>query len=267
MNRDGKKFLLKVLGADGVQLLTKASEDFPELSNVFLPRIVVSWLQAAQSAEYEGRIPGLQGGVTLRKSEPGMATVGGETYVVDPAKPESLVQVAAAMAVAMGADQDPIPDTVQPEQVWKLAKSLDLLVKSKTIAWLEEESAEDEDDLEKGVDLPGKAAAPRGPEEPEAPQGQKKQPGRGGAQPGMRIMRSENFSKALLKSACSACGKSQLHPRWNTFEGCDCISALVKSEGKPRVDVSLDRQTYRITADSETILMLQEIIRDDTDLA
>ncbi len=273
MNRDAKKFLLKVLGADGVQLLAKASEQFPELSNVFLPRVIISWLQAAQSAEYGGAIPGLniRDNVCLKKNEPGSATIGGETYVVDASRPDTIVQVAAAMAVAMGADQDPIPEQVQPEQVWKLAKSLDLLVKSKTIAWLEEESSscdgdggeESPEEMEK-VDMPGKAAAPKGPEEPQGPAPQKKQPAHGNAAQGMgmRITRSENFPKDLLKNACTACGKTQLHLRWNSFCGCDCIAPLIKSE-QPRVDISLDRQTYRITADSDTILLLNEILGND----
>lgn len=270
MNREAKKFLLKVIGADGVQLLTKAAEQFPELTNVFLPRAILSWLSVAQEAEYGGKIPGLtsRDTVCLKKSEPGMATIGGETYVIDYNHPESSIQVAAALCVALGADQHPIPDGVQPEQISKLSKSLDLLVKSKVIAWLEEESssADDEDeDLEK-TNLPGKAAGPRAPEEPEAPEGQKKQPSMGGPA-GTRITRSENFPKELLKSACVACGKSQLHLRWNTFEGCDCISALVKSE-RPKVEIGLDRKTYRITADSDTILLLSEILHgDDPNLA
>lgn len=279
MNRDSKKFLLTVVGADGLQALTKASEKFPELSNVFLPRAIISWLSVCQDASYSGKIPGLHSGnfIELNKSEPGRAVIGEDAYSIDPARPETLVQVAAAIAVQLGADQNPIPEDIQPEHITKMAKSLDLLVKSKSLAWLEEETpgenhAPDEETpgehhgeesssaLEKGVDLPGKAAGPRGPEEPEKPETPKKQPSMG-VNPGFKVTRSENFSKLLLKNACAVCGKPQLHERWNTFQGCECIADLVKHE-QPKVQISLDRENYRITADSETILALEEILRE-----
>lgn len=287
MKKPAKDFLMSILGADGLQMLTKASESYPSLSSVFFPKAVLSWLDVVQKAEYRGVVPGLDNvQVRFEQNATNLSTPG-QSYTFGVQK-EDLAKTAAVLLVSFG--EDAIDQDVKQADIGKLAKSLDLLVKSKSLAWVQvseessssSEESSSEESLSEGpeqeasepevmekIDLPGKAAPAWGPKPPEAPEPQKKAPKMGTAKkpPFQSLMRTESFAKSELRRVCKTCGSPQLHKRWNILVGCNCISPLLKSE-KPMVDVSLDRETYKITGDSDTISILKELTSgDDSEMA
>lgn len=272
MKKQAKDFLVEVLGADGFQTLTKAAESHPALSAVFLPKAILGWLDVLQKAEYQGLVPGLEATIDCSATQTTLNAPSGQ-YRYGSTKSD-LAKVAAVLLVNFGEDSR-VDSSVKELELGKLSKSLDLLVKAKSVAWIQvangeessSESSESPEAIEK-TDLPGKAAAPWAPKPPQGPIPQKKAPHMGTARkpPFAGLTRSETFAKSELQRVCKTCGSPQLHKRWNVLVGCNCISGLLKME-QPSVDVSLDRSVYRIHGDSDTIAILKELVSDDSDLA
>lgn len=166
---DGRKlgFLTSVLGKEGARALSKAVERSTALGNVVLPRAIVAWLGAVPT--YEGEIPGVANTyVSFAKSESGFSgSVAIEDTMYEFAD-QPILRVAAAMAVALGADREPVDPTVRDLDLARLGKSIELLVKARMVAA----------ELAKTTEAPrhGVAAAPRKPENQEPPDAPKKQP-------------------------------------------------------------------------------------------
>jgi hypothetical protein len=92
--------------------------------------------------------------------------------------------------------------------------------------------------LDKGIEEPGKAAAPRAPLAPDAPDLASKAAltGMGQAKPAPVVSRARGFYKSELVCACPGCGQTQMRGR--QVVGCLCIADVVagaelvqKSEG------------------------------------
>src|SRR5579872_4841830 len=120
-------FLQAVMGPSGAQALAKAPA---ELAAAVMPRCILAWLGVAAPGGYEGEIPGLQGSsVQFRKAEVAgycgeFCTQPGETYTFDGA---SLFHLAGAVAVSLGTEVDPVPETAD---LVRLGKSIDAMVKA-----------------------------------------------------------------------------------------------------------------------------------------
>ncbi len=143
-----ENFLTAILGTSGAQALLKAVARNPGLETVLVPRTLVSWLNLAVRESFEGTVPGASNSyVRLTKSETGYAgavTVGDFVHTFEA---NTVLNVAAALSVSMGVRD--IPDTgIDPEQLQRLGKSLDLLVKAKAL------SEALGDDLRKAIAMP-----------------------------------------------------------------------------------------------------------------
>lgn len=174
-------FLNSAVGERGVDALTKAVERLPDLEAVILPRVAMAWLHTASDLGYEGEIPGTE---AILKADT-ISYAGREAVVRD----EFLAAV-SLLCMAAGCSDLGLPVNLEPRQVARLAKSVDLLTKTRFLKRVRElektnESSGDQSatDLEKATDLPGKAAEPRGPQAPTPPGPQQKQAGTKPQQP------------------------------------------------------------------------------------
>ncbi len=188
----GEAFLKAAVGERGVEALSKTAERLPDLEAVVLPRVAMAWLHTASDLGYEGRVPGTE---AVIKSDT-IAYGGNSTTIKD-----NFLAAVSLLCIAAGCNELAIPDRLRPSQVAYLAKSIDLLTKTrflKRVQDLEEASGGEgsqtstpgqdasqtsSGNLEKGLDMPGKAAAPRGPQAPTAAVPQTKQQGKTQAQP------------------------------------------------------------------------------------
>lgn len=234
-----KPFLDAILGTSGAQALLKAVERNPSLETVLVPRTLVAWLNLAVRESFEGAVPGAPNSyVRLTKSESGYTgavTVGDFVHTFDA---NTVLHVAAALSVSMGV-RDAIND-VGPEQLQRLGKSLDLLVRAKALSEVLG------DDLQKAtvwehlarqkeitakVELPGQAGQPGEPEPPTGPDPQKKAPAGQGSkkfQPKPAMQKRELKLRGQdLESRCRECGGQQF--REQRFQGCLCLRSLAKS--------------------------------------
>lgn len=140
-------FLEAILGTSGAQALQKAVQKNPGLETVLIPRTLVSWLNLVARDGFEGTVPGSPNSYCrLQKSETGYSgavTIGDFVHSFDA---NTVLHVAAALSVSMGARE--LPTDVSPDQLQRLGKSLDLLVKAKAI------SEALGDDLRKAREIP-----------------------------------------------------------------------------------------------------------------
>ncbi len=114
----------------------------PGLESIVLPRTVIAWLTAVSDGHC-GSIPGVPNSLlSLSKSDSnynGTAAIGDFVHSFDS---NSLLHIAASISVSLGATN--IQDSsINPEQIQKLGKSIDLLIKAKRII-----------DLKKARELP-----------------------------------------------------------------------------------------------------------------
>lgn len=259
MNQQANTFLLAILGPDGFQVLSKAATAYPELANALLPKAVLTFLETAQTSEYQGEIPGIQGQISLSKSESKLSVESGDYTLTS--EPQDLIKMTAILLVNLG-ETSPVDSKVSQSDIGKLSKSLDLLVKHKTNAWLQS--------LQK-TDAPGQFAAPRAPMQQNAPQPPQKGAVTGKAKKlklpviaGM-VAASKTFNKSELSKVCKTCGSPQLHKRWGTFDGCVCTSKLLKADHQ--IQVSPDKQTYTLTGDSDLVSLVEELVNGQATVA
>lgn len=234
MSSGSYKFLQIVLGQDGAKALAKATERAPILSSVLVPRTIVSWLDTAVRLQYEGEIPGLDNSyISLHKTESqtftGALTVADNVHSFNEAE---LIHVAAAIGVALGISGQGVDPQLKGQDLSRLGKSIDLLVKARVVS----EALRDQalakatvfDFIPKEVakvELPGRTAAPGAPKEPTPPEGQKKQPA---------MSMKPTFGKKELKISkseserkCFECGAKQFSG--DQLVGCMCFRGLLKS--------------------------------------
>jgi GNAT superfamily N-acetyltransferase len=131
-------FLKAVLGVDGAQALEKAADRVPVLDSVLVPRTIVAWLGSAVRVQYEGEIPGVSNSYfAVQKSErdllSGAVTVGDSVHSFED---ESLLYVAAALGVALGVDGQKLDPSLRGQDLSRLGKSIDLLVRGRFAARL-----------------------------------------------------------------------------------------------------------------------------------
>lgn len=251
------EFLKSVLGDDGAEALRKANQRVPTLGAALAPRTIISWLTTAIRINYEGEIPGLDNSyIALQKSAGGFTgamTLGDELFKFEGS---DLIDVAAAVGVALGLDGLRIDPMLKTTDLSKLGKSIDMLVKARIIAETaakeieasREESSEESgeessvDGIEKD-ELPGHANPPKGPKEPEAPKpadptapstNKRAAP----KPPGMA--KKELVIKKSADHGCPECGLKQF--KRNEFSGCMCFRALSKS-----VSTKVDGDYYVLT--------------------
>lgn len=187
----GEAFLRHAVGDQGYEALSAAVARIPELESVILPRVAIAYLHVADETCSEGQISGTD---ALLKA--GEITFCGFAALVKTELPAA----AALLCQAAGCDDLALPTSLEPRHVARLAKSVELMTKARFLKRLKElqnqaktdegsetstvgQSAVEESTLEKGLELPGKAAEPRGPQAPTPPAPQTKQPGQTQQQP------------------------------------------------------------------------------------
>ena len=128
-----KDFLQAIAGTSGAQALMKAAERNPGLESVIVPRALVSWLNLVGAHGFEGQIPGSPNSYCrLHKNEHGYTGVVTVSDFVHSFEDNTVLHTAASLAVSMGVSG--VPGDIGPEQLQRLGKSLDLLIKAKVIA-------------------------------------------------------------------------------------------------------------------------------------
>lgn len=184
----GSGFLSEVLGKDGLDVLEKSAEKLPFVQDLILPRVLIALFDTIKRVGYEGAIPGT--GLLVKSSSLVVPSANVE-YSLD----TQFVDAVTAALVEVGGEDVSLPDDINPKRIARLAKSVDLLTKARFLSRIKtleaaqskgKESSESSEEsssnsaspeLEKGVELPGKAAPIRPPKKPDAPESQKKQSG------------------------------------------------------------------------------------------
>lgn len=276
-----ESFFKAVLGDAAASALMKAGERSPALGSALLPRGVFAWLQFAANWNYEGAIPGLGDSyIEFAKSGPdafeGFINVGDAVYDFSNAP---LLQIAAAVSVALGADKSPVDPALKKADLQSLGANIDLLVKARFLNLMvkAEESPEEgcmncsdpsgytrdskrtcmkcDRPFFQKVELPGKANAPTAPEAPKgqlapqsvAPSSNKKGPQTAKAE--VRITKSE------ADYACSVCDGEQFTK--GKFTGCYCLRDLAK-----HTKTEADAKGYVVKFDSEWSDLDIELFKD-----
>jgi hypothetical protein len=243
-------FLQAVIGDDGARALTKATSASTDLEWAIFPRVVMSWLEVVSHGAYNSALPGTNDvKLTLRKGADdaffGSVNIGDELYAF---RDTTLYHVAGAVAVALGAAPTNAPELRHPSLA-KLGKSVDLLVRSRTLRKMQQKHAGGA----KG-NLPGTAAAPRAPQGPVGPVAvQPTQPSQVGTKvatamkpaktnatpgatpsaapklPGVKPPKKPTLKvgKSEAATRCGACGGSQFEA--SSYVGCLCFAELAKS--------------------------------------
>ncbi len=126
------RFLLSVLGKTGANALEKSLKEDEELAQLVLHRSVLAWLNAFDSFDYQGVLPGTDINCNIQKHEDVFA---GSVQAQDSLLTFSnapIYRVAAAIVVALGGDHLPV-STPSSEKLQPLGKSIDLLVKNQAV--------------------------------------------------------------------------------------------------------------------------------------
>jgi len=253
-------FLSQVIGPIGASALQKAMDRSPELRAALLPRVVLSWVGLVAPKGWDGAIPGIKDAkvrfeTTVAKSEGMEAVYAGELEVEDKKyrfQNASVYQLAAAVALAVGANPVKLKGKVKDSELVSLGKSIDTLVKAKVLQ-----------DLMK-ADLPGTSAKPKAPvaaTAPTAPLAPKV--GAAPAAPPLPTLPTAPVTlggakavkpkikplfpkskvaapkpsaptlavgKSELDNKCALCGDKQFerHSDRHTFVGCKCLNSLAK---------------------------------------
>jgi hypothetical protein len=243
-------FLQAVAGEDGANALAKAAAFGPDVEWAIFPRAVMAWLEAVSHIPYDADLPGVAGTrLKLSKNEStysGCITLGSDLYTFRNA---SMFHVAGSVAVALGDDADHAPALVSPALA-KLGKSIDLLVRSKTLRKMAKPKGGAAGG--KGIQLPGTAALPRPPEGPAPPiptapkpsgpaagtktagtpakEGDVKPGGTAKPAPGTKPLPKKpslKVTKAEAAQPCPACGGTQFDGK--KYSACMCFQDLAKA--------------------------------------
>ena len=286
------QFLRTVLGLDGASALIKAAERSPEIEAVLVPRSILAWLGVAASSSYEGGVPGLEiVPLSFVKSEghyTGSIGVGTSRYDFIDAP---MSRLASAIAVALGVDSDKFDPALRNLDLARLAKSIDLLAKTRVIEQLTKSKpcshcgckfagrgnvnkdkwycrGCSQMDKAEAPGPPGPAIQQVGPEKASAQTSV--QPNKGPAPvpkkplrlPGQvkppTMVKSLKVSRAASERPCELCGLPQF--RQGQFTGCLCLRSLCKSTA-----TTVEGEGYRISFgtdwDTEAIETLIETLR------
>jgi hypothetical protein len=241
------QFLTAVIGVDGARALAKATSASADLEWAIFPRVVMSWLEVQGHApSFNEGLPGVdEVRLNFRKSEDaftGSINIGPDVYAFRDA---TLYHVAGSVAVALGASPDHAPELRSPALA-KLGKSVDLLVRSRTLRKMQAAHAGGA----RGAKPPGVAAAPIPPSAAQPPVPvQGNVPSQVGTKVGTTAKASATpklpsvkptpaktgvpkkstlkVTKAEAALHCRACGDTQF--KASTYIGCICFSDLRKA--------------------------------------
>jgi hypothetical protein len=228
-------FMQAVVGQEAAQALAKAAERSPALKTALLPRTCLSWLTLTSRWGYEGQIPGIEDSyLEFRKTSPdtfdGVVTIGPDTYEF---KDASILHLAAATSVALGADEQDVDPSLKQVDVARLGKNIDILVQARFINLLkkqqensshrpEETSVEEtsEESVDKGEGRTGQAAGALEPKPPMAPNPQQKAPAMPKGNKPLKV------TKHQADRECGVCGDRQFSG--GRFQGCFCVRDLAR---------------------------------------
>lgn len=258
------QFLQAVVGNDGARALSNAAQRAEELDHAIFPRTILAWLDVTAPFGHDGTIPGVDVRFSFQKSEAGFdgsIAVNGEMHRFEGA---TLNHVAGCVAVALGLDHERVSAQARPEQIVKLGKSIDLLVKSQLV------KDQIKPNTKKRITLPGMAAKPIGPIAPTAPT--PVQPANQTTAPesaagtSLTIPKLPKVSKkptvAVTKSEAQKKCPHCMRPQFNqdSFRGCFCFSGLSKSV---KATLTADGYTLEFGAawDHDAIATLVETFR------
>lgn len=154
------KFMEGVLGPHGAGALKKAAERSKTFENALVPRTILAWLGVYARSDYEGDLPGLENTyLAFTKHEnvySGVISIGSQDYSFESAP---LFHLASAIAVSLGVEDERVDPSLRALDLAHLGKSIDVLAKAQAVSRAREEELDEE--LEKGQELPGQAAAPK----------------------------------------------------------------------------------------------------------
>jgi hypothetical protein len=254
------QLLVGILGQEGANALRKAVERSRELESVLVPRAILAWLGVAGRKDYAGNVPGVDGTeMRFIKSENGFTgsvKVDGRSIGFTEA---GVFQLASAIAVAIGADQN--PDDIKDIDLFRLGKSIDMLAKAHILA----NNLTKANKVAEGAGKPDPGWKPTAPPKPSAPEkqiGSPPPPTKSGALPPQMATQQQQPSKEPVlkpefangvhpfanvkptkttaknekvklkvtkseaKTPCSICGKTQFSNE--RFVGCLCFRDLAK---------------------------------------
>lgn len=123
------QFLQTVLGPSGAKALIKAASRATELASAIFPRTITAWVEAVQPFGWEGFIPGTEINLVLNKGAEGFEghlTLEGSLHKFAQA---SLFYVSGCIAVALGIEPEVLSPLAKSENLVRLGKSIDLLIK------------------------------------------------------------------------------------------------------------------------------------------
>lgn len=133
-------FMKSILGDDGQQAFNKMIGRAPSIGVLLAPRTILGWINTASRINYEGELPGVSNSfVSLSKSEDGIRGAVAVEGVHHTFEGHDLVHVAAAISHALGVESIEIDPSLRDTDISKLGKSIDLLVKARTIVHVAEE--------------------------------------------------------------------------------------------------------------------------------
>lgn len=270
-----RQFIEAVVGEDGAAALVKACSASEQLAWAIVPRTLLAWLETVGALGFDGTLPGVSGTrLSLHKSAAGYSgrvNVQDEIYQFDGA---SIFHVAGAVAVSLGAARAPADELGHP-QLHGLGKSIDLLVKSRTLRKIAMRAPK----AAGAVKLPGQAAAPQAPVGPTGPTATQEEPQmatgstagtstRAGGVPrppkpkAITKKPQLKVTKAEAARPCLACGERQF--RGASFTGCLCFHDLSKSV---RVTPAADAYVldFGPAWDANAILTLIENLKDENE--
>lgn len=135
-----QNFMKSILGEDGQQAFEKMIKRAPSIGALLAPRTILGWISTASRINYEGELPGVSNSyVSLAKSGDGIHGAVAVDGVHHTFEGNDVLHVAAAISHALGVENIEIDPSMKNADISKLGKSIDLLVKARTIAHVAEE--------------------------------------------------------------------------------------------------------------------------------
>lgn len=217
MDKRTFSFLKSVLGTDGATAMRRAVAKDPRLESYLIPRTFLGW--AISKSQYEGSMPGVDDVyVQFSKSESGYnGSIGKARQPVTPFTADNEFHLVAELIQAFGFDLAPFEGS--DRSLSNLGKSVDALLKARSLTAKFEKAAQPTQDLPGTTHLPTK---PTGPEEPEKPIAT--QPAM--AKPKLPKSPMLKVAKKDLSKSCKTC--SGIMFKSEKFVGCMCWRDLAK---------------------------------------
>ena len=236
-------FLQAIAGQDGAKALVKAASPSADLEWAVLPRVLLAWLEVVSHGEFHDNLPGVNDtNLFLKKSENGFDGHIDIDHQVYKFQDVSLFHVAGSIAVSLGFSPDS-PELKSPKLA-VLGKSIDLLVKSRTLNRIAQAQKVKLPGIDKAENKAKDGLQPDGQNAPLiAPATQVPQVGaqgnpsneqmKNGAAassvnlPGTKPNKGLKVLKSQANTPCSTCGEQQFKD--DTFIGCLCLKSLAKN--------------------------------------